>query len=970
MLLLKKSDLKKIGSLRLRNLTRTALFSTKTEQLKKVLSSISKEATAQQAFDVYSTFLEAGAEDTFVPTAFPKTPAEIRGNVAGAPGELAVEIAIQLSRIVKHREQLNEYVIAMSRLSNDVSESNWNSVIKQVKNLIDSHGVSLALFSKCRSLMALKGSEPIRKELDSLIDDWSKPSPTVILASIIDLVDRDDGMISTRRRFMSYIDEGFLKSRNSQALLRYINEGCPTSPEECATTLRGLGIYSLVDVFFFLVQIPEEYIFLPENLNNLVSDLRMFWVDAYDDVKIDKLGSELMVEESIKDFHFLRHLHHWSDVPSVWQYRTKLETSLGHRFSSRISLKMTGSSFSKRGSSATPPNLPTQREDLGEDIITFSDQSYWRNTIVLVENWTDDVLPAKNSRMSFVDALEITVNVAELTTPEEIEALGDGLPSVSKHFDNYVIKTLLDDALDTDQSGFEVRMAAEDLILEEYDGDIISFVENTHVQYPRIAEHFVEKSSELFLSQLFELLETPNEVAEAKAQLLEWQHAIDPEANSLIPSLVKSIRFSSKLQRLKNEVADRRLFVDPDRYSLYLRESVLPMLQRSSDGAMLVIQQAEVNKLKNPVKVIENPSLRFANLLDSAFSEFYTNRHFGLDSYIGRRIRHGTLSLTIESPIVARVNKFIEEYKDTDSKVVSYLNEWLDSYRTIVSDLVNEFLHVKSTTKPDGIFNPSLLGRDVTLWFLTMKSIHEHVETGVRDTSLVPVIINWFWRVAETDIASATKLLSSLKQKSVMQNTVWCSDHLKPEFEKLITAINSEIDAKFAVVAGWLKKPPSSTIEADIDDVFDVVVDDIKDLFPDYRPEIERNTTDPLQLIGFGFTYIYDILFALIGNAAKHGKRNGKLVFRVEKTADNAKSASWKITIESDLISESDMCKIKTAFDEAKAAGLDNPHQVEGGTGIPKVLAELSENFENGDLDILTTPTSCAATVSFELPLV
>src|ERR1700730_4576265 len=85
--------------------------------------------------------------------------------------------------------------------------------------------------------------------------------------------------------------------------------------------------------------------------------------------------------------------------------------------------------------------------------------------------------------------------------------------------------------------------------------------------------------------------------------------------------------------------------------------------------------------------------------------------------------------------------------------------------------------------------------------------------------------------------------------------------------------LNTLTDEKFRALSRWFTRPANLAPSATVQLLLDATLDEVKGHFPDYEPQIERTGFADLELIGMYYHHVYDFMYVVIYNAAKHGKK-------------------------------------------------------------------------------------------------
>jgi hypothetical protein len=318
------------------------------------------------------------------------------------------------------------------------------------------------------------------------------------------------------------------------------------------------------------------------------------------------------------------------------------------------------------------------------------------------------------------------------------------------------------------------------------------------------------------------------------------------------------------------------------------------------------------------------------------YREFCDNKSFGIASYLGRRIRHGTFKGLAESGMKEilkdRQYKVILEDKEFNENY----NIWLTDYFSMVEALVKDSLQIKSKKKPNGLITTEIdnsyktkVAKQLVNEILTIYS----KESGV--IQLPSIIIDYCWRMVEYDLAKTRKLLSEKKSShGVFSFSPKCSDlQTKRLYSKFIQDVNSLTGQKFRQMASWFNKPSYASPSTDIYLLFNAVISEVKDRVTDFRPIIDVGDKS-FSVNGGTYYVIYDAISVLIYNAAYHGKKDGKILFLVTYNEDDD---SIKIDLKTEIISLEEMSSAKQKIEIALANSDEDAYVIENNSGIKKL---------------------------------
>jgi hypothetical protein len=272
---------------------------------------------------------------------------------------------------------------------------------------------------------------------------------------------------------------------------------------------------------------------------------------------------------------------------------------------------------------------------------------------------------------------------------------------------SFIVTCLISRKSRRDSDMFVLRRLLQGILLSRFDGDLVKFLDFIEGIAPAAANFVYELCDETFLSQLFRIYQETDDFFEARAALHEWygknrdQPAYAQRANAL--------RVDLKLQKLRGEIDDTRIYVDPSRFiewvhdRLFVELSSVLRLKVAIAFNLLLLKEASAELPHQ-----DTPERRLALVIGEAYKEFCTNTIFGIASYLGRRIRHGTLKGVMASPVATlRADpRFTKLFENEDFKHA--FDMWYFKYVSGIDHVAAEYLQVHSSKKPKGLLDTDI----------------------------------------------------------------------------------------------------------------------------------------------------------------------------------------------------------------------------------------------------------------------
>ena len=492
---------------------------------------------------------------------------------------------------------------------------------------------------------------------------------------------------------------------------------------------------------------------------------------------------------------------------------------------------------------------------------------------------------------------------------------------------------------------FLLRKLLEDIAFKYHGGSLVKLVESYEVTHPYVAEYIYDIATEDFLAKLTKLAPHRADIPEIRASLHEWMAGFTDDEHFL--QRARAVRIDHQINRVRNEIDDHRIYVDPSRFSSWIEDEMMIELSGALTSTGAGKKGISVN--------CDETILSLA--MTQCYHAFCSNAVFGIASYLGRRIRHGTFHGHLYSSVINQIEKN-EKYKSlfVTAQFSVKWSAWKDVYNKAVEEIIAERLHVHSKAKPLGLLTPeSYSPNKLEVLGAAVKNIST---TYVETTSIAGIdqtIIDYCWRLAELDLVTVTRYLRA--QQTPLKNGRFLYEELipaaAPADTRLADAFRRElevsIDRKLAAMFGWFKRPSIVAPKASVSLLFDATVAEIKDTMPDFDPQASDYSDEEIELVGGFYHLVYDSLAIVVGNAAKYADRSRPLKRKFEIVPGKEK----RLVVEISLIKpDDDPAKVSADIEERKQADFHDANMYDKKSGIifSKLLL-LAHNRSDFSLD-------------------
>ncbi|EKY4207882.1 hypothetical protein U5884_003674 [Vibrio parahaemolyticus] len=708
----------------------------------------------------------------------------------------------------------------------------------------------------------------------------------------------------------------------------------PRSKEEFEKVLYSYYSFSLLDAFFYyermqLIGLP--FVDLKPNTNTSLREAYGYLTSAeflpenmYTDIDGGTSHSYLrecfLISEQLKAFEFKTvHDNYYTDTtskPLLLPYEKKLIQQYFLSVSSLLDLRITGFESSK---------------------MSVNLACYDRNTCGYLENSSAllnylekcDAYLSDEDETKFVELMSSTRDIGEICNKDYLQRLATSasLPSL-----RLVISCLISIKDKSSIAEYDLRSVIQDICKNEFNGQLNELIQHLYSISPAVCEHLILTCDETFIRKLFHIMEKPIEAIRARADMLHWFGEITGDDTYI--DRAKNLRIDIQISKEKGTIDDSRIYVDPLKYTQWISDNILNELTLLLDGlsSSNLLFTLNWNESSTGIKTVDS----IMSKLLECYDVFCRNNMFGIASYLGRRIRHGTFKGTglTEVKSLASRDEYSHLFEDIEFK--NYFDHWVTEYGAMIDELVKSYLHIRSKKKPQGYISTEIDTK--TKRFHADQMFIDVVNSYEKYNSIAEIpylIAEHCWRLVEVDLVSIRKLLMENKSNYAVfkYRPKGHSTLNRLEIHKFSQEINNTTADKFRTISSWFTKPSYASPSTDLHVLFRAVTSEVKESIDTFDPDVHLPEVQ-YTIAGGVYFVIYDTLYVLIYNAAKHGKRKGKLSFNVTPLELND---TINISVSSEVESEQEFIKAHENIEKYMSLFSEDANIFEGKSGIKKL---------------------------------
>jgi len=562
------------------------------------------------------------------------------------------------------------------------------------------------------------------------------------------------------------------------------------------------------------------------------------------------------------------------------------------------------------------------------------------------------------------------------------------LASTNQTLDLAIALDLMWRKTDNDLYGSFLRFAFEE-VLAEQGCDRPSSLSVPEGQSPQRLVYFLRHVAVPQVMDLTGIWELSREVIEERIAVCGILQSLDPDNFQLYGDEIAEIRNQILIQDGLRIVDNSRINVDTVAISRWAekryRESFSRYTALVEAGIGIANDFDEVLR-----KALQHPDGvgDFFNVPDNEAdtllleivieirNQFLNNPEHGLEFFLGKRIRHGTVSGHLRGPVetaklITQRESEAADYKrndewfqrlsfsspDCSDELDKTFKAFAKSYDEIAKKLKDDYLHVKSKKYPNGVF-------ELRITDFAYNIIRSAIKSDLTFEGLLSICYALFWALLEASLAHARSLLSpggkdeAAKLFDVLQNQARTYVLHDDAYEQLSVAIRSaasEVQRQFDTIADWFRRTEIEQAHHrySLAEVVAVGVQSSLKAHNAFEPlmsyEIQGGVAAPITLL----VILTDIIFVIIDNACRRSASGRRPTIHIRCFYDRPNDALVLEAINSigpSINRDAVEVKLENIRFRVKAGDIQSGALAEDGSGLLKI-ANITQQSQKSDLE-------------------
>lgn len=839
--------------------------------------------------------------------------------------------------VVSHMERLTRLAEQLHAIDRFYAERNQAACLDGIMTAIQSEGWSHALL---RRIVLIRENQP-KGTVDDRVETLVRQAgiKNVPVASLIHAYSLDQNILTIKRSILNIADRGTI-NRYTRAIARLSVQPFATSDRDLAQFLSEVEKCSLMDAVILAkfnahLFAMADYPALSE-IATALGRAELF----------EPLVATYEVDNVESEYALFKHSSAWMEYDPIRRYRILIDNYYD---------------ASRDEAAELPPALAEQlRAWVGEatphDLISgppFTKHGYQAlaqlelsgtaTRSALFNYW----LTESEGQIGFEkeDLLKLMGVTRDLARTVPIRAVRTAAKLAKDSLVRLILLLLLAKRSKNELDSFLLRKLLEDTAFKYHKGSLVDLVKSYEKSHPYVAEYIYDIATEDFLAKLTRLAPHRADIPEIRASLHEWMASFTGDGHFL--QRARAVRIDHQINRVRNEIDDHRIYVDPSRFSSWIEDEMMIELNNALTSTGSGRKGVAVTCDETVLHLV----------MTQSYNAFCSNGVFGIASYLGRRIRHGTFHGHLYSSVVNALQanpKFERLFEH--APFAAKWEAWKDAYNKAVQAIIAERLHVHSKSKPHGLLTPEVYSpAKQEVLSAAVKVISSNYTETTSIAGIDQTMIDYCWRLAELDLIAVTRYLRA--QQTPLKNEKLLLQELVPAAAatdmRLADSFRRElqlsIDRKLAAMFGWFKRPSIVAPIATVALLFAATVAEVKDSIPDFDPQAGADSSkEEIELVGDFYHLIYDSFAIAVRNAAKYGDRSQPLRRNFEIVRDKGKRLV--VDFSSSILPTDDPGAVSADIEARKQADFMDANMYEDKSGISKLLL-LAHNRKEFVLD-------------------
>lgn len=929
------AELKKLN-LRDRNKVRSILASREDDQAFDLLNRLRQRLPWEELLQIERA-LRASTSVVVLPQLFPREPQTEERYVRLWTLAVPIQLNMLNALIFEHNLVLANFCEQLRDLNECIVEKRIERANNLIQEIYAQFGYSHFILRKAALVKAIAGSTRT-PEIDSLLEAAGLDRNSVICASLVHCYQEEPDFLTLKRSILNLARHG-TSNRFTRDISRLPFHPHAKTEKDFANCFQSSLQSSLIDACIF-VKVNHHRISEWHQLGQATADLLESISKA--SPTLDDIAEMYLAADDAEEL-FVKRASAWYECEAIVEARFAVDHFCDAPDSTYLEITPYVVNRAGEWLRDVPIEQLVEKERFThhncEALSAIEHEGvFTRSAAFNLRMWRSEGKESVTEEILF----ELMGVTRDLSKTSHVVSLRNLAAANTSEWVKLIVFLLAAKRSRNERDDHRLRHIFQNLSISQFDSSVTKLIGGLSERSQAVAEYAYELCTEDFIAKLSRIIKSAAQVTQTRADLHVWMY--EKTKRKVYLDRARTILIDHQINRVRNEIDDNRIYVDAGRFSEWVNDELVAELNALFGSLQKNIQAGKVD------------ATQLIGLIARCYSTFCQNQVFGMASYLGRRIRHGTfkghLYYSTVSALESRSD--FDHLKDDPGFAVKWAL-WKKQFESSIDQIIKERLHVESAAKRSGFLRTAIEGPDKNEIALSCAKniIQEYLETNSTATAAL-VLIDYCWRLAEVDLRAFNAWLKN--QKSALLNMPLLDElkgSVRPHLRGIISSYHREIVSgvheRLNGMSSWFKRPPSVSPKASLSLLFRAVVAEVTESFPGFQPALDDSGGE-IELFGGAYHVIYDSFYVAVFNAAKHGKNGGQVIrhFYLEDSPLGFRVVVCEISSElKDGESEAEVeGRLSVAPHELE--GIEHAQTFEGRSGIRKLyqLQLADERFK------------------------
>ncbi|WP_421132935.1 hypothetical protein [Alteromonas sp. A079] len=905
----------------------------------KILNNLRRDLSVGKLLIAEKAISALHDSESILPEKFPKTPQTFENYCRLTALPLTKQLTLINAVLKEHGAKINAFVHELGNVNKCIIRKEFTVAAIKIEKIIETYGYSHCILRKAVFVKEHLKDQKISPYIHDFLDEAAEKSK-LITSSLIHCFQDEQDYLGIKRSIMALPDKG-TSNKFTRDIARIPFHAHAKEQGDLEELLQSGLQSSLIDALIVLkVNIEQLELEKYSDIQKIVDSLEAISPSLEDVIQIYELNED-------SEFLFFKQSSAWLESNEVIRYRYLIDHFYDSPEASYFNLseKLTNRISRTVNCETVSCILSSERllTDIGENLrqaiclgaITraalFNFLTFTKRSDLKVKDC--EIFPL----MSRTSALDRTIHVPSI---KQI------LPLLQCKLAKLTIRLLIAKKSKSESDHIALKSLMERILRDDFNNDFVKFFDDVADRSQEIAFYLYETCNEDFIARMTRVIKKAGDITDTRAALHIWRGEYSGE--SVYLDRARNLLIDSQINKIRDEIDDNRIYVDITRFTEWFNDNVSSRMS----ALLLMLQHSD------DLEYVDNPQL--LDLIEECFREFSSSNFFGIASYLGRRIRHGTFRGHLYSSVVNNIENNYSQLLNQSTILLKW-NEWKENYERKVIEIIDHKLHIQSQQKKMGLLMPNLRNpAKATIAESCATTLVDHYNTCGNIYGVETIIAEACWRIAEVDLTSFNSYIKGRKPSFLAEQPLSSNKNLNltPEGTEITRELERElrtlIAEKLTTICAWFKKPQSASPKASLSLLYKAVVSEVQQTFFDFKPDTDFKEEDDIELYGGVYHIFYDALYVIIFNAAKHGKPNGNLLREFYISSEYNKR-HLRFRVLSEIKDEDDERYVLSRLEVKQGENLQYAQVIENRSGIKKLyhlqLADSKFSLEKVDCE-------------------